>query len=60
MAKVKHIALLKFKNETSQDHIMTFADVTARDAYLPHPDHERFQKIALPLVDSVIVFDFEV
>ncbi len=100
MAKVKHIALLKFKSETSQDQIdkvfedlmdlsetipgiedyvsgpnnspegqtqgythgfvMTFENAGARDAYLPHPDHERFQKIALPLVDSVVVFDFEV
>ena len=100
MAKVKHIALLKFKNETSQEQIdkvfedlmdlsetipgiedyvsgpnnspegltqgythgfvMTFENAGARDAYLPHPDHERFQKIALPLVDSVVVFDFEV
>jgi hypothetical protein len=100
MAKVKHIALLKFKNETSQDQIdkvfedlmdlsetipgiedyvsgpnnspeglsqgythgfvMTFENAGARDAYLPHPDHERFQKVALPLVDSVVVFDFEV
>jgi hypothetical protein len=100
MAKVKHIALLKFKSETSQDQIdkvfedlmdlsetipgiedyvsgpnnspegqtqgythgfvMTFENAGARDAYLPHPDHERFQKVALPLVDSVVVFDFEV
>ena len=100
MAKVKHIALLKFKKETSQEQIdkvfedlmdlsetipgiedyvsgpnnspesltqgythgfvMTFENAGARDAYLPHPDHERFQKVALPLVDSVVVFDFEV
>ena len=100
MAKVKHIALLKFKEGTSQEQIdkvfedlmdlsetipgvedyvsgpnnspenltqgythgfvMTFENAGARDAYLPHPDHERFQKAALPLVDSVVVFDFEV
>ena len=99
MAKVKHIALIKFKDATAQEHtdkvfadlmdlsetipgiedyvsgpnnspeglsqgythgfVMTFADVAARDAYLTHPEHERFQKEALPHVDSVLVFDFE-
>ena len=43
----------------SHGFIMTFADVTARDAYLPHPEHKRFQAEALPYVESVIVFDFE-
>ena len=43
----------------SHGFIMTFADVTARDAYLPHPEHKRFQAEALPHVESVIVFDFE-
>ena len=99
MAKVKHIALLKFKEGTAQEQIdkvfeqlmdlsetipgiedyvsgpnnspegksegythgfiMTFEDVTARDAYLPHPEHKRFQAEALPYVESVIVLDFE-
>lgn len=40
--------------------IMTFADAAARDAYLPHPDHERFKSAALPLIEDVAVFDFEV
>jgi hypothetical protein len=39
--------------------VMTFQDVAARDAYLTHPEHERFQKEALSYVDSVLVFDFE-
>lgn len=100
MAKVKHIALLKFKDGTSQEQIdkvfedlmdlsetipgiedyvsgpnnspegkdqgfthgfvMTFENSTARDAYLPHPDHQKFQTAALPLIDSIAVFDFEV
>lgn len=100
MAKVKHIALLKFKAGTSQEQIdqlfdqlldvtetipgiedyvsgvnsspeglnqgfthgfiMTFTDAAARDAYLPHPEHERLKAVLLPHVDSVIVFDFEV
>lgn len=100
MAKVKHIALLKFKDGTPQEDIerlfdelldvtesipgiedyvsgvnsspeglnqgythafiMTFADAAARDAYLPHAEHERVKALILPHVDSVIVFDFEV
>jgi len=100
MAKVKHIALLKFKDGTAQEQIdkvfedlmdlsdtipgiedyvsgpnnspegldqgythgfvMTFENAGARDAYLSHADHQRFQKAALEVVGSVIVFDFEV
>ena len=39
--------------------IMTFTDATARDAYLPHPDHQKFTEAAGPLVESVAVMDFE-
>jgi hypothetical protein len=98
--KVKHVALLKFKEGTSQEQIdevfnqlldlsenvpgiddyvagpnnspeglsdgfthgfvMTFHDAAARDAYLTNADHERFQGNALPIVEKVTVFDFEV
>jgi hypothetical protein len=40
--------------------IMTFSDVTARDAYMVHPEHERFKTIAMTLVENVLIFDFEV
>ena len=99
MARIKHIALLKFKASTSPEQIdqvlndlldlsesvpgvedyiagpnnspeglskgfthgfiMTFTDAAARDAYLPHPEHERFKAAALPLIEDVAVFDFE-
>ena len=39
---------------------MTFHDSAARDAYLTNPDHERFKSAALPVIDKVVVFDFEV
>jgi hypothetical protein len=98
--KVKHVALLKFKEGTTPEQIddvfsqlldvsenvpgiddyvsgpnnspeglsegfthgfvMTFHDAAARDAYLTHTDHERFKSNALPVIDKVIVFDFEV
>jgi len=97
---VKHIVLLKFKAEISEEQVtkffddllevtenipgvddyisgtnissegfnqgfthgavLTFGDTAARDAYLAHPEHEKFKAAALPMVDSVLVFDFEV
>lgn len=40
--------------------VMTFVDAAARDAYLPHPEHERVKRALLPKVERVLVFDFEV
>jgi hypothetical protein len=100
MSKVKHIALLKFKDGTSEEQInqlfndlldvsetvdgiedyvsgantspegksagythgviITFSDSVARDNYLVHPEHKRFLESAHAVVDSVVVFDFEV
>ena len=100
MSKVKHIALIKFKDGVTEEQIqnvfdqlleisetipgiedyvagpntspeglnqglthgfvMTFESAAARDAYLPHPEHERVKAAVLPLVESVVVFDFEV
>jgi len=40
--------------------VMTFKDAAARDAYLPHPEHEQVKAKVLPHVESVMVFDFEV
>ena len=100
MPKIKHVALLKFKEGTSQEQIdkvlealldltesipgiedyvagtnnsseglnkgfthgfvMTFTDAAARDAYLTHVDHERFKTDALPTIEDIVVFDFEI
>lgn len=40
--------------------MMTFEGASARDAYLPHPEHERIKEVLLPCTDSIIAFDFEV
>jgi hypothetical protein len=40
--------------------IMTFADAAARDAYIVNPEHERFKAMALTVVETVLIFDFEV
>ena len=41
---------------------MTFQDVAARDAYLPHPEHQRVVEQLLPLLEGglegVLTFDF--
>jgi hypothetical protein len=100
MSKVKHIALLKFKEGTSQEQmdkvfeqlmdlsetisgiedyvsgdnnspeglnqgfthgfVMTFSDAAARDVYLKHPEHDRLKVEVMPLVEAVLIFDFEV
>lgn len=39
--------------------IMTFESVAARDAYLPHPVHERAKAQVVPHLESVIVCDHE-
>jgi len=38
---------------------MTFTDAAARDAYLPHPDHEIVKGNIGPNIDGVIAFDYE-
>lgn len=42
---------------------MTFRDAPARDAYLPHPEHEKVKAKILALLegglDGVVAFDFE-
>ena len=41
---------------------MTFTDAAARDAYLPHPEHEKVKKSVLAILDGglegVVAFDF--
>ena len=39
--------------------IMTFDSNASRDAYLPHPEHERVRQIVMPNLARVIVFDFQ-
>lgn len=40
--------------------LVTFESAEARDAYLPHPEHERVKAAILPHVGAVVAFDFEV
>ena len=39
--------------------VMTFVDAAARDAYLPHPEHQRVVAETLaPIAVDALVFDF--
>lgn len=40
--------------------ITTFTDAAARDAYLASPDHERYKALEAGVVESSVVFAFEV
>lgn len=39
--------------------ITTFENMAARDAYLPHPGHDRVKDLLLAHTADVIAFDFE-
>ncbi len=39
--------------------LVTFASEKDRDIYLTHPAHEEFKKVALPMVEDALVFDFD-
>ena len=43
----------------SHGFVMTFKDAAARDAYLTHPEHEKFKASALPYIEKIVVFDYE-
>lgn len=46
--------------EFTHGFLMTFDSAEARDAYLPHPIHERVKELVVPCLEQCIVFDIEV
>jgi hypothetical protein len=38
--------------------IMTFDSPESREAYLPHPVHEKVKELIIPRLERVVVFDF--
>jgi hypothetical protein len=42
-------------------YVLTFADAAARDAYLPHPAHQKFGEFLgqIKVVESVFVVDYQ-
>jgi hypothetical protein len=39
--------------------VVTFADAAARDAYLPHPDHQAVIPLVQAVAEEVLVYDLE-
>ena len=40
--------------------VMTFADEAGRQNYLPHPEHNALKQVFRPLLEDIIVFDYQV
>lgn len=40
--------------------IMTFDGPESREAYLPHPEHEKVKEVVIPKLERAVVFDFNV
>lgn len=38
--------------------VVTFRDTQARDAYLPHPEHQQFVTLLRPHLEKVLVVDY--
>lgn len=39
--------------------LMTFLDEAGRQHYLPHPEHEALKEVFRPLLEDIIVFDYQ-
>lgn len=40
--------------------LMTFANDQGRENYLPHPEHEKLKQVFEPILEDIIVFDYQV
>lgn len=39
---------------------MTFVDDAGRQNYLPHPEHEALKSVFRPILEDIVVFDYQV
>ena len=39
--------------------LMTFSDEEGRQNYLPHPEHEALKDVFRPLLEDIVVFDYQ-
>jgi len=52
---------LEAKNQgLTHGFIMTFSDAALRDAYLASEAHLQYKSMSTPLIESAVIFDFEV
>lgn len=48
-----------FNQGYTHGFLMTFRDAACRDAYLPHPEHEKVKAVVLANIVKAVAFDFE-
>jgi hypothetical protein len=67
--KIKGVISVEWGVNDSPEHInkgythsvlMTFVNEEARQVYLPHPEHEALKKVFSPLLEDIIVFDYQI
>ena len=39
--------------------LMTFADEAGRENYLPHPEHDALKEVFRPILEDIVVFDYQ-
>jgi hypothetical protein len=39
--------------------LMTFVDENARQSYLPHPEHDALKAVFVPLLEDIVIFDYQ-
>jgi quinol monooxygenase YgiN len=66
--RIEHIRGFEWGHNTSPEgldkgfthaFVVSFADDAGRDAYLPHPAHQAFVAQLKPLLDDVLVIDYD-
>jgi hypothetical protein len=40
--------------------LMTFTDEKGRQNYLPHPEHDALKQVFKPILEDIVVFDYQV
>lgn len=48
-----------FNQGYTHGFLVTFKDAAARDAYLPHPEHDKVRDALLASIEAAVAFDFE-
>ncbi len=65
--KIPQIAAFEWGTDVSVENLqqclthgflVTFRSEADRDAYLPHPEHQKFVQLTTPRIEKVMVFDY--
>lgn len=67
--KIKGVECVEWGVNNSPEHknqgythsvLMTFSDEEGRQRYLPHPEHNALKNVFGPLLEDIVVFDYQV